>query len=95
MLLDASGDANYALTDTPQNDRCSEVQTLYQQPRSRPGVVQSDRKKVRCTWPGYSRLVRMDGRTRHVNETHLRVATGKAFQRTYLETKHESTCRDD
>ncbi|OAX33291.1 hypothetical protein K503DRAFT_804485 [Rhizopogon vinicolor AM-OR11-026] len=97
------------LPGTPERANCPlnaltlhtycEMQTFYRQPR--PRVVQSYKNKVRCTWPGCSKTFRKDGRTRHVNETHLRVVKGicarcgKGFQRPYLKRKHELACRVD
>jgi hypothetical protein len=98
LFLGASDGANYTLSDlTPQSYMYSEEQTFYQQLRPEPGFVQVGQKKVQCTL--CSKVVRRDGYTRHVNETHLRAVKGvctrcrKTFQRKYLKTKHEITCR--
>ncbi|OAX35701.1 hypothetical protein K503DRAFT_773188 [Rhizopogon vinicolor AM-OR11-026] len=51
-------------------------------------------KKVRCMWPGCSRVINEDNHARHVDETHLRkvrdVCTdcGRAFQRMYMKKNH-------
>ncbi|KAG0701423.1 hypothetical protein DFH29DRAFT_569368 [Suillus ampliporus] len=53
-------------------------------------VVQGNQEKVKCTWPGCSKFVTKDNRTRHVNETHLRkvkavcAGCGKGFARPYM-----------
>ncbi|KAG2743320.1 hypothetical protein P692DRAFT_201794953 [Suillus brevipes Sb2] len=59
-------------------------------------IEEGTRKKVQCTWPGCSKLVKKESRTRHVNETHLRkvktvcASCGKGFTRSYMKKYH--TC---
>ncbi|KAG0701418.1 hypothetical protein DFH29DRAFT_1000277 [Suillus ampliporus] len=53
-------------------------------------VVRGSQEKVKCIWPGCSKFVTKDSRTRHVNETHLRkvkaacAGCGKGFARPYM-----------
>ncbi|OAX39865.1 hypothetical protein K503DRAFT_865095 [Rhizopogon vinicolor AM-OR11-026] len=92
------GDADYGCSAVVTQNGTSSEQTLYQQPH--PGVVQAGQKEVHCTFNGCTKVIRKDGLTRHVNETHLKVAKGycthcaRPFKRLYLKRKHEVTCRD-
>ncbi|KAG2743310.1 hypothetical protein P692DRAFT_20747927, partial [Suillus brevipes Sb2] len=59
-------------------------------------IEQGSQDEVQCTWPGCSKLVKKASRTRHVNETHLRMvktvcaSCGKGFARSYMKKYH--TC---
>ncbi|KAG2066354.1 hypothetical protein BDR04DRAFT_1121206 [Suillus decipiens] len=59
-----------------------------------PPIVQEIEDKVKCTWPGCSKFVKKESRTRHVNETHLRkvktvcASCGKGFTRSYMKKDH-------
>ncbi|KAG0701093.1 hypothetical protein DFH29DRAFT_585166 [Suillus ampliporus] len=83
----------------PQYSTSSEGQTLSDSSVRRDQklplpTVQGRQEKVRCTQPGCSRVVRKDGLTRHVNQTHLRkvksvcASCGKGFTRRYMERDH-------
>lgn len=57
-------------------------------------IMQSNKGKVKCTWPGCTRFVKNGSLTRHVNETHRRkfkavcASCGKGFTRPYLKKSH-------
>ncbi|OJA13637.1 hypothetical protein AZE42_09889 [Rhizopogon vesiculosus] len=90
------GDADYRRSAVMTQNGTSSEQTLYQQPH--PRVVQAGQKKVHCPVTGCTKVVRKDGLTRHVNETHFQVVKGyctrcaKPFKRLDLKRKHEVAC---
>ncbi|KAG0705153.1 hypothetical protein DFH29DRAFT_302572 [Suillus ampliporus] len=104
-LCGASGFVGYELGAQPflpHHSTYSEGQTLsdssvrHDQEILLPNV-QGSQDKVTCIWPGCSRVIKKDNRTRHVNETHLRkvkavcVGCGKGFARSYMKKDH--VCR--
>ncbi|KAG1728717.1 uncharacterized protein EDB91DRAFT_1313361 [Suillus paluster] len=56
----------------PQHDTYSEGQTLFDSSEPLLPNAQGSQDKVKCTWPGCSRFVKKENRTRHVNEMHRR-----------------------
>jgi len=66
----------------------------------RPRILHVGQKKVSCTFPGCSKMMKKDGLTRHLSEVHFRVVKGvctrcgKTFPRPYLRRNHEVKCRD-
>ncbi|KAG1851339.1 hypothetical protein DFJ58DRAFT_728999 [Suillus subalutaceus] len=61
-------------------------------------IMLGGQKKVKCTWPGCSSILKKDSHTRHVDNIHLRKVKaicsrcGRGFTRTYAKTKHKLTC---
>ncbi|KAG1884665.1 hypothetical protein F4604DRAFT_1952307 [Suillus subluteus] len=77
LLCDTSGCVSYKLgaqSFPPEDGTYSERKTLPGSlPRLSPlPIVQGSQDKIKCTWPGCSKFVKKESRTRHVNETHLR-----------------------
>ncbi|KAG1749445.1 hypothetical protein EDB19DRAFT_1904546 [Suillus lakei] len=102
LLRGTSSSMSYELSVQPflhQHGTYSEGRTLSgssaRRDQSLPSpIVQCSQDKVKCTWPGCSKFVKKDNRTRHVNETHLRkvkavcAGCGKRFTRPYLRRDH-------
>ncbi|KAG2066375.1 hypothetical protein BDR04DRAFT_1121221 [Suillus decipiens] len=100
LLCNTSSHVSYELQPfVPQDGMSFEEKTtsgssstLNQRPP--PPIVQEIQDKVKCTWPGCSKFVKKESRTRHVNETHLKkVKTvcadcGKGFTRSYMKKDH-------
>ncbi|KAG1728711.1 uncharacterized protein EDB91DRAFT_1085956 [Suillus paluster] len=78
----------------PQDDTYSEGQTLADSSKLLLPSAQSSQEKVMCSWPGCSRLIKKENRTRHVNEMHWRkvkavcAGCGKEFARPYMKRDH-------